>query len=107
MSENTSRKVPGWSVSRSALLASCRKAVFIELTTEAKDPDSGHEVPLRTVVGSAVHQAIATQMQRWRKGEPLAPDEAENFANNFVSAMWHAKETRITEAVNGMELVDS
>src|SRR2546426_5419949 len=107
MSKKTARDVPSWSVSRSALLGSCKRAVFIELTTESKDRDSGHEVPLRTVVGSAVHQAIATQMQRWRTGEPVSSDEAEDFANNFVSTLWRAKETRITEALNGMELVDS
>jgi len=98
---------PAWSVSRSNLLDSCRRAAYLETASTSEAHEMPHGIPLRTVVGSAVHEAIAAQMTRWKAGDPISPDEAQASARVFISTVWGARRTRITECLNGVELADN
>ena len=106
MPRRNSDNTQAWSASRSTLLATCRRAFYLEVTARADAHKAAHQIPLRTVVGSAVHAAIADQMARWGAREPISRADAEASARTFISDIWRVKEMRITECLNGIELAD-
>jgi hypothetical protein len=95
-----------WSVSQSYLFNSCPKAWSLHKKTTDESRLLARSIPLRSLVGTAVHKAIAEQISSWREGIEVSPQRAEEIGLDYISEMWSNKEKRITEFVNGTIVED-
>ena len=95
-----------WSYSRSVLLRSCPRAFYFEQAEPENASRIPRSQPLRSIVGSAVHEAIALEIGAWASGRPVSLQRAEKNAAEKIEEAWFRKEDRITEAMNGMQVSD-
>jgi hypothetical protein len=61
---------------------------------------------LKSLVGIAVHKAIAEQIDSWRDGKEVSRTKAEDAALEHIWNTWSHKESRVTEIVNGISFDD-
>ncbi len=96
-----------WSYSRSSLLRSCPRAFFFE-QVEPVDENHGHKaLPLRALVGTSVHQAIATEISAWASGGRVSSARAETNAIRKLEEAWFHKDDRVVEVINGAQLPEN
>ena len=93
-----------WSVSQSHLFNQCPKAWSLRRRKADETGSRVKSVPLGSIVGIAVHRAIAGQITLWRDGMEVSPRSAEETGMDFVGEIWSHRERAITEFVNGMKV---
>jgi len=92
-----------WSYSRSNLLASCPAAFSFSLTRARPRA----RVNLSALVGIAIHQAIAKEIDKWARGEPVSDTVAQTNAQKVIQSIWDDRRNSIIEIANGFEEKES
>lgn len=91
-----------WSVSQSNQYNACPKSWFVQhRSTEGIKP-SIRSVPLKSVIGIAVHRAISGQIDNWRDGKDVSAFGAEEIGLEYLSRTFAQKNKTITEFANGV-----
>lgn len=93
-----------WSYSRSNSLASCPTAFRFDLTPRNR-PRA--RINLSVLVGVAVHQAIAKEIDKWARGELVSDTAAQMSARNIIQSIWKDRWNSIIEIANGFEEEES
>jgi len=91
-----------WSVSQSHQYNECPRSWYLQRRSAEGDRLRVRPVPLKSLIGIAVHKGIAEQIGLWRDGKEVSALGAEEIGLTYISRIWAQKESTITEFVNGV-----
>ncbi len=93
-----------WSYSRSALFRSCPRAFFFDRVGPVDQGVGRRALPLRALLGRAVHQAIAAEITVWASAGRVSLVRAQENALRRLDEAWSQRENRVIEVINGTQL---
>jgi len=99
-------RIDNWTISKSTMFNSCPKSFLFERNTGHESGYNRKIIQLSTVVGIAVHEAIANQIGRWSSGMELDETEARKKADDIISRIWAERNHQIIEIMNGLMIED-
>jgi len=100
----------GWSFTKSRLYLDCPRAFHLarEANRSGINESGGaiprHVINLSSLVGIAVHQSIADQIDRWVGGFQMSLREAQSHASAWLTSVLGDSEHLVTEKANGLHI---
>ena len=93
-----------WSFSKYLAFENCPKALWFE---ENSKSHISNLIPLYSLIGTSVHEAISFFVGSWSKNIMVSPKEVKKTGIDFIRGIWKNRNQTITEFFNGTEMDES
>lgn len=93
-----------WSFSKYLAFENCPKILWFE---ENSKSHTRNLIPLYSLIGTSVHEAISFFVDSWSKSNIVSPKEVKKTGVDFIKYVWKNRNQTIIEFFNGTEVDES